>query len=595
MGDSYRKRMSAIGKVAVDSSRGKEKRLRRQLKQDPLLKADIESRSAEAKRVYRAQLASGAEFAADKQLRYYLTSVNSRAWQHGLRSLPSSFNVSEAFFAYDHYLNLFRLLPEEDYLISCSDFFDFVTAPEAPDVNLEAAYDFKEGVIYNFSIVDDPREFMAETTAGNSYAFVSASMVRRGDELAVMLTAGAAGTDIEEIRQMTSPFLDGEGEFMKPVRPEPGLNTEPVMLEQFPDLLRVEAMARFDLRRRTIDTRYFMLDGGSFYKVVTDDIVMFQLSAQGHPDFDVEHQLRLGTEGIERRAALFEVMKTVVLLPAYLRATVTLIEHESKGTKLSRVAATSPKAQREIERVPERDRILIRRISSIRVIRPHAAPLAGRSYTPPRFQVPVDGFWRSFVDPERAGHDPLGHEVKGRTWVREHTRYRDNPALDAPKIVYLKSSLSLARRRLQNWRKAHGTAPTPTRTGETARRSAPDSAMTPGPMTAPDSVSAAAETEVAGAYVYVMRCPAHGADIYKVGFSTKDPEIRARELSSATASPVKFLLVQAWPVTEGRLAEEAAHAALERHRLADNREFFQVKYSDLRAKLEVAIAGWLIA
>ncbi len=121
-----------------------------------MLKADIDSRYAEARRIYRAQLESGAQFAADQQLRYYLTSINMRTWQHGLRSLPSSFNVTEAFFI-DEYLTLFRL-PESDYLISSSDFFDFVTAPGAPDVNLDAAYDFKEGVIYNFSIIDDPRE-----------------------------------------------------------------------------------------------------------------------------------------------------------------------------------------------------------------------------------------------------------------------------------------------------------------------------------------------------------------------------------------------------------------------------------------------------
>ncbi len=148
-------------------------------------------------------------------------------------------------------------------------------------------------------------------------------------------------------------------------------------------------------------------------------------------------------------------MKTVVLLPAYLRAKVTLIEYESKPTKLSQEAAASAKAQKEIKRVPEADRVLIRHISAIRIIRPHASSLVGRSYAPPRFQVPVDGFWRQFMDPERVGHDAAGNEIKGREQFAQHTRYRDNPALDAPKIVYLKSSLSSAKKRLENWRRAH--------------------------------------------------------------------------------------------------------------------------------------------
>jgi hypothetical protein len=600
MGDSYRKRMTQMDKVAVTSSRTKAKRLRRELKRDPLLKADIASRTAEAKRIWRAQLESGAQFAADQQLRYHLNNTNSRAWSHGLRSMPSSFNVTEAFFTYDAYLNLFRLLPESDYLISSTDFFDFVTAPGAPNVNLDAAYDFKEGVIYNFSVIDDPREFMAETSAGNSYALISTSMIRRADELCVMLTSGAAGSDLDELQSMAHGWDEGGG-WLKSVRPDPTLKTGPVMLEQYPELLRVEAMARFDLRHRTIDARYLFLDGGSFFKVITDDDIMYEMSGQTHPDRAEawDKQRKAGAEGVEQRAALFELMKTVVLLPGYLRAKVTLIEQESKPTKLSQEAAASAKAQKEIRRVPEADRVLIRRISALRVIRPHASSPIGRSYTPPRFQVPVDGFWRQFSDPERVGHDAAGNEIKGRTWVREHTRYRDNPTLDAPKIVYLKSSLASAKKRLENWRRAHSTpsaTPTPAVVSATATQDAPVALR--GTTATPPSISArdvaANGEETRGAYVYVMRCPAHGADIYKVGYSAKDPELRARELSAATASPVKFLLVQAWAVTNGNRAEAAAHSVLELCRLAENREFFQAKYSDLRAKLETAIAPWLI-
>jgi hypothetical protein len=594
MGDSYRKRMTRMDKVAVGSSRTMAKRLRRELKRDPLRQADIKSRYAEARRIFRAQVESGAQFAADQQLRYHLTSTNTRAWNHGLRAMPSSFNVTEAFFAYDERLSLFRLLPESDYLISLCDFFDFVTLPGAPNVDLNAAYDFEDGVIYNFSVIDDPREFMAETSAGNSYALISTSMIRRDDELCVMLTAGATGDDLEELQSMASRDLDADMERLNPVPLDRMLKTGPVMLEQYPELLRVEALARFHLRRRMIDARYLLLDGGSFFKVITDDDIMHYSADQKRRDQtrSWDERRKSDAEAIEERAALFELMKTVVLLPAYLRAKVTLIEQESKPTKLSQEITASAKAQREIQRVPETDRVLIRRISAIRVIRPDAGSPAGRSYTPPRFQVPVQGFWRNFTDRTAIGHDEAGSEILGRTWIRAHTRYKDNPELDAPKIVYLKSSLASARKRLENWRKSHAPAAVTSVPASTPAETATALAAVSRPDSAPDA-STASESE-SGAYVYVMRCPAHGADIYKVGYSTKDPELRARELSAATASPVKFLLVQAWAVTDGRLAETAAHSALEHYRLADNREFFQARYSDLRAKLETAIAGWAI-
>jgi hypothetical protein len=92
-----------------------------------------------------------------------------------------------------------------------------------------------------------------------------------------------------------------------------------------------------------------------------------------------------------------------------------------------------------------------------------------------------------------------------------------------------------------------------------------------------------------------MRCPAHGRDIFKVGFTDRDPEIRARELSSSTSSPTHFLVVQAWAVSEGMSAERAAHYALDRFRLANNREFFQAPYSELRKDLESAISPWTLA
>lgn len=108
-----------------------------------------------------------------------------------------------------------------------------------------------------------------------------------------------------------------------------------------------------------------------------------------------------------------------------------------------------------------------------------------------------------------------------------------------------------------------------------------------------DCTDALAQT-AAGAFLYVMRCPAHGRDIFKVGFTDRDPEVRARELSGATASPTHFLVVQAWAVSDGLKAERAAHQGLEAHRLASNREFFQAPYSRLRETIESAISGWAL-
>lgn len=60
------------------------------------------------------------------------------------------------------------------------------------------------------------------------------------------------------------------------------------------------------------------------------------------------------------------------------------------------------------------------------------------SYTAPAFQVEVNGFWRRLKDGS-VGHDPFGQEVDGRTWVKAHTRWRDNPP--AQKTIWVKRTI----------------------------------------------------------------------------------------------------------------------------------------------------------
>jgi hypothetical protein len=236
----------------------------------------------------------------------------------------------------------------------------------------------------------------------------------------------------------------------------------------------------------------------------------------------------------------------------------------------------SLKVRRALERVDPPQKILYRKISAIRIIRPASKipPETGRSYTPPRFAVVVRGFWRIFTDSTTRGHDEAGNPIVGKTWVKAHTRYTDHP--DAPKVVYIKSSLSYARRQLATYREkllaAHGSAP------EACLAARADASVPP---------------ETSG-YLYVFRSPAHGRDIYKIGHTDRDPEVRARELSSTTGNPVPFLVVQAWAVSAPSAAEKAAHAALTQYRLALNREFFAGQYSELRRLIETAIEPWLV-
>lgn len=78
-------------------------------------------------------------------------------------------------------------------------------------------------------------------------------------------------------------------------------------------------------------------------------------------------------------------------------------------------------------------------------------------------------------------------------------------------------------------------------------------------------------------YVYVLMNPAM-AEMVKVGMTTREPEDRVEELSSATGVPNQFILVYKELFNDCVLAEKMVHEILEGkgYRVAQNREFFSV-------------------
>ena len=165
------------------------------------------------------------------------------------------------------------------------------------------------------------------------------------------------------------------------------------------------------------------------------------------------------------------------------------------------------------------------------------------------------------------------------------------------KVVYIKASLSDARARLERYRKRNNIPhPLP------ESLSVQDLEL-PIEMVSVDGACDSeafnkrddgTESAATGAFVYVMRCHAHAEHLFKVGFTDRDPQIRASELSSTTSTPSPFLVLRTWAVSNGQQAERAAHQELKDVRLSQNREFFQIEYEELRDRLDIAVRQWLI-
>lgn len=444
---SHRERMEKLGITFFTPA--DEAKVRRDARYNtPAVQRDAKRRWQRATALASATMENGAGLAMDQAVRSFFAEFNSRLFNHGGRSLPLSFNVLEAFVAYDAELIMFRLRDEKDHLFSFSDFIDFVTSSDAPSDPFACVDDLEEAVIYNFTNLDDPHDLTFSTTTDEEYGIAGVSMIRQGDELAVIVLAGRHA-DLEaesasiggiEVVFANQPEKDG-------LRTHPDLDRRAEPLLENRDLWKTIALARFSLSAQTEDVRYVLVDHGDFYDVSTDDYDATS-DAKEAPEEQRAREAKQLRE-IEQRRVLFEVAKTAMLLPAYFAFKLTLVRSEKTETALGTSGAKALGNFRVREAIPPKSRITFRRVSALRVI--GGSSSAARRFTAPRFRVPVDGFWRHI--PGRVGRDAEGRPVDGRTWVKAHERWRELP--ERPIQVLVKSRVAVARQIVESEKLAH--------------------------------------------------------------------------------------------------------------------------------------------
>lgn len=527
-----------------------------------------------------AQQEGGAGLLADQQLRYFQRDYHHRLMQHGSGYLPTNYRVAEAFFESRPDAPGFYILPERDYQASIADFLDYLTGPAAPQAQLEQGYGFVEGHIYNVTSTDLPDALLLETRSDSAYSVRAASVVRRGDGLVVMLALG------EQLSSERLEDLVTNGrKAQDPLAWKPELAAKIADAQVLPELvpgtnlLACTSMVRFNLRERRMEARCLLRDMGDMFSTWTDQVEAFGGSVDAE-----DEAFRAMVRHLDDCDAVWEISKTLTLLPAYLAARLPWTEDSRSTTSLGKSLPKSLKTQRQLKEVGAADKVLFRVIRAVGAPPREARPLfLGRHYVAPSFQVAMEGFWRKLPLPAQQGRGPDGSPEQGRTWVRSHLRHKDKAPPAGPKIVYIKESLSEARRRLEEFRKRQPA-------------SEKGAGVRPLDLELPATIEAPTEREEprAGAFVYVMRCHAHTENLFKVGFTDRDPATRAKELSSGTASPLPFQVMGAWAVSDGFAAERSAHRALSETRLSNSREFFQLSYDELCTRVQQAVAAWLL-
>jgi T5orf172 domain len=319
-----------------------------------------------------------------------------------------------------------------------------------------------------------------------------------------------------------------------------------------------------DWRTEKHEVRAIAKDCGNRYNYILDDPEAFGVQDSENLTGQQRELLQTMIKRIESEGLFFEIAETCFQLPAYFAFRVTLVRETKRATA---IAAMSQAARTKMLNVAPEKRPLFKTVASLEVV-DLGNPTVVRAYSPPRYKVEVEGFWRK-IDPNLFGKDIFGNPTKGRTWVRGHLRWRDRP--ERPSTVFVKRSIASAKAKAA------------------AIVASDPSAFVVGDALPPVfPIEIEPENENAG-WLYVMRCPLMDDDVYKVGWCSRPPKTRAEELSKATGVPLAYIVVESWKVEDARQIETTAHQVLAEFRINLRREFFKAPFEKIRAAIISAL------
>ena len=404
------------------------------ISRDPILQAAVE-REMQMDIVHRARLKdlskraallgyaiwhSSSELRTAKELRGFWREYFERFMQHGPHSLPSSFNVVEAFMAFHRDLLTFDLRPENEHLLAFGHYLDWYTAgnfPEEPGALVDI---MEEGTIYSYDFVlalDQP--FLKADASDLAVAGIA--LIRHQDELSALVLAGER-PPVDPYSAEGTPYPGRES-----LGPAPSLTASDRLLEGTSDFSRVILATRFNLSSRWSDARYVMVDRGSSYQVATDDLEVAVPGFSSRP-FDPQLlRLREAQQAtLARYADLFSATASLIYLPAFFVAQAR-DSHDTEFLTQLGADAKGPKTRRIRKELGDNY------YHPRRTVHCMPAPPTSRSsqftVRPPELRSASLGFWKALLPGEiGSAHD--GTPIVGKTWVQRTETWESTTPTD---------------------------------------------------------------------------------------------------------------------------------------------------------------------
>jgi len=474
-------------------------------------------------RSLESQSLSNCDFITENSLRYFLTEFNSRAWKHGLRSMPIMFNIMEAYFNYRKPEVYFELIEEENYLISFFDFIDFITSKDFKDNKELIEENLTPDIIYNFNVGKDLQEIKFKTDKGEEFIVAGVSIIRRNNEVTVLMITGRQKTEDISIDKSSLNFQTNNPDKTKIIEEaKETLKNNDLIYEYIDEdkkYIKVLVVCRIDLETMTIDSRYIAEETNLMFNVVTDDIDGF-LNLKGEfISEDIKKAYFNCKEKIEEFTAIFEVIKLSLYLPYFFNMNEELIVEEVLDTNLKK-RNSSPITRRKYSEVFGQKYFTkpLYSLDTYNVFTSDALKLRDD-----HFKVQSSGYWKK-LPLDEIGTDKKGNPIHGRTWVNQSLSWFEANEED----LIVKKEIDLFK-------------------GENA------------------------------GFIYILRNPTMETSIFKIGLTRDEVDERAKQLSK-TSVPDKFYKSQEWNVKDCLKAEKEIHKRLNEHRVDPRREFFKVDY-----------------
>jgi hypothetical protein len=425
---------------------------------------------------------NGPSLYVDTYLRKFLLEYNNRAFKGRGNEQPTSFNILRSFVTPDEKAFVLRLLEEKFFQFNLIDYLDFVTS-DAADASM-AIHDFEELTIYE---LNTGGSFAQVVLPGfEDLVFCGAAVAREGTEFSVMAIFG----------NRRSLFVEGPQVSPELIRPQKreliGDGPWDITAERLFDsdaYYPLIAMTRIDASDRRIHAQYIMHESKDTFRVTTDDPAVMLEPTFYQSGVDMDAVIETALNELCRYRHIFNLLNNLLHFPRffdkheddfYVERHPTQLKLGPQTTQIRKLRTTL-----EAKYCPNyRDVLTLAQSDGLK------SSLLDRL----DLKFETSGYWRT-LPLDKLGADKLGNPIHGKTWVEQRLTWRE----------------------VENTNADRGKQQT--------------------------SVVRVSRAEDVG-YVYIMRSPAHDRNIYKVGFTKRDPEVRANDLSATSGQPNALVVMQ---------------------------------------------------